>query len=158
MRNGRPSMMACLSKSILEQLRVTRPAIRTAGVAEGRGRGSLHGPIRSVADALAFERRGVWQIGWLGSLSYTDVRDVSGLGACRKLHTLLDEARKNFGILVLVLNILVHHLMLLLLLFHLLFLLLFLLLLLCLSAVHHSTGTAAGTATTAAAIATCALA
>lgn len=84
--------LACVSRAILEALSMARPAIRTGSFGQARS-GALHrrtdpGPIQSVQDALAFERRGVWRIGQLSSLSYSAIHDVTGLSQCRMLHTL----------------------------------------------------------------------
>ena len=75
--------LACVSKTLTSKLRQVRPVIRTGTFGRTRS-----GQIESVAEALDFERRSVWQIGQLSTLSYSQVDDVSGLTACRMLHTL----------------------------------------------------------------------
>lgn len=84
--------LACVCHTLTSKLRLVRPAIRTGSFGQARS-GALHrklkpGPIQSVTDAVAFERRSVWQVGQLSSLSYSQVDDVAGLAACRMLHTL----------------------------------------------------------------------
>lgn len=84
--------LACISKTILEKLRVVRPAIRTGAYGQAQS-GALHrrrnpGPIQSVADAISFEERSCWRVGQLSSLSYSNVEDVGSLARCSGLHTL----------------------------------------------------------------------
>jgi len=84
--------LGCVCSSLIAKLKLVRPAIRTGTFGQARS-GALHrrlqpGPIQSVADAIAFEERGIWQIGQLSSLSYSAVDDLSGLSRCRVLHTL----------------------------------------------------------------------
>ena len=84
--------LGCVSRGLTAKIKSVRPAIRTGTFGQAQS-GALHrrtnpGPIQSVADALAFEAHGIWQIGQLSSLSYSDVESIVQLSTCRALHTL----------------------------------------------------------------------
>lgn len=84
--------LGCLNHTILAKLREVRPAIRMGTYGQAKS-GALNrrdspGIVQTVEAALAFERRGIWRIGQLSSLSYSSLRSPAGLERCRGLHTL----------------------------------------------------------------------